>query len=204
MKLTKRLLGGLMAAVMTISSFAAVTQAASNTDGAYNVGNGILISSTDMSADGIITLASKNVQYDTGSSKKGTAVFTDDGDVKTQRVIDIFGASYAYDGVIDYVGSGKDKNTLVVPVNITAEGNYFVFVLARAAGQINMWTDNASATIKAGTTGAKQPMFAVTGTNGVAYAVDCGTLSAGKHTFTLDGAAGAWGAPWLSPDGARP
>ena len=192
MKLTKRLLGGLMAAVMTISSFAAVTQAASNTDGAYNVGNGILISSTDMSADGIITLASKNVQYDTGSSKKGTAVFTDDGDVKTQRVIDIFGASYAYDGVIDYVGSGKDKNTLVVPVNITAEGNYFVFVLARAAGQINMWTDNASATIKAGTTGAKQPMFAVTGTNGVAYAVDCGTLSAGKHTFTLDGAAGAW------------
>lgn len=70
----KRTISAILAAAMTASVFAASVQAAPNSGGAYTVGSGILISSTDISTDGLITLTSKNVQYDSADKKKGGSV----------------------------------------------------------------------------------------------------------------------------------
>lgn len=190
MKIIKRFVCAALAAAMTAASLPVF--AASNGDGAYNVENGILISSTDMSTDGVVELKNKDVQYDSADSKKGTTVFTDNGEKSTKAVIDIFGGSYAYEGVIDYAGSGKDKRGLTIPINITTETNYYAYVLATSAKVASMWTDNSSATTAAGTVGAKSVGFSVAGSKASVYAFDCGILTTGKHTLTFDGPKSDW------------
>ena len=57
-----------------------------------------------------------------------------------------------------------------------------------------MWVDTPNASIANSASEAATPAFTVEGLDesGYVYAIDCGTLTAGSHTLTFDGAAGNW------------
>jgi len=166
----------------------------------YDVGEGIIITSTNISVDKAVVLTKNNVQYDTGSKKKGTIAFDSFSDnIYEQVMAKVFGEKHTYEGVIDYVGSGQSKNTLTIPINISDEKNYYVYVLA-SSKDIFMWIDNPTATTAGDTVGSITPSGRGTMKNtqtdkdkiSVAYVIDCGKLTPGKHTITFDGAKGAW------------
>ncbi len=202
MSKVKSFISILLTLAMLISSMGTVTFAAYNSGvGAYDIGDGAIISSTDLYNDGLVTNNSKNVQYDTGAKKKGNISFDAFSDnVYEKAMSKVFGEKYTYEGVIDYVGSGKDKNTLTLNINVSNEKNYYAYVCVGELNNVFMWVDNPTATIKAGTSGSKSPVASVAGgknpnnenkETGV-YIIDCGVLTTGKHTLTFDGAAGAW------------
>ena len=164
-------------------------------DAIYDIGGGTVITSTQMYEDGFIESGSKNVQYDAGSDKQGVITFeTDSEDIRTAAVTAIFGTEHKYEGVIDYAGTGKGKNAFTLPINITTEDNYYAYVLTPRTRDIYMWVDTPNASIANSASEAATPAFTVEGLDesGYVYAIDCGTLTAGSHTLTFDGAAGNW------------
>ena len=162
----------------------------------YDVGDGVIVTSTDISNDGAVTLTKNNVQYDTGSKKKGKLTFDSFSDnIYEQVMAKVFGETHTYDGVIDYIGSGKDKNTFTIPINISEEKNYYAYVLA-ASKDMFMWVDNPQATSAGSVTPSGRGTMKNTQTDkdkiSVAYVIDCGNLTTGKHTLTFDGKTGDW------------
>lgn len=126
----------------------------------YDVGEGVMISSTQMFNDRLVSNSGSNIKYDTGSSKTGTIVFDgDSSDKQLESVINIFGNQYKYDGVIDYAGCGKGKDTLKLTIKISSEKNYYAYVLVPGEKDIFMWIDDTGASTAAGSKNYKTPSF---------------------------------------------
>ena len=193
MKKLQRLLALISAFSIVLSILVVSAEINYDKNNGYGVGEGVVISSTQMFNDGLVSNSGSNVKYDTGSSKTGTITFDgDSSDKRVESVTKIFGKQYKYDGVIDYAGSGKGKDTLKLTINILTEKNYYAYVMVPAAKDIFMWVDDTTASTAGGSKGYKTSAFAVEGVGGYVYAIDCGVLSSGVHTLTFDGAAGAW------------
>ncbi len=188
----KRVLSLCLAAGMTATS-GLPTALADNQSVIYNTGT--VISAEKMYNDGLIQKGTKNVQYDESSSKKGTfKVNENNQDNQTKAVSDIFGFEYSYNGVVDYAGSGKGKNTVQIPINVLSDDTYFAYVLSPSAKNISMWVDDENASTANGTSDAKSPSFTVEGADksGYVYAFDCGSLTAGSHLLVFDGSSSDW------------
>lgn len=176
----KKIISTLSAAAIAVSVCAPMAYAEYDADGGYyNIGSGFMVTAAQLYENGFEQIGS-NPRYDTRDDKKGTITFSAE-DERSETVADIFGETLTYEGVIDYVG--RTGAPLTFTVNAEEEGNYFTFILATSSNTVNLGVDGGAYV---------NPTFAVEGDGGVAYAVDCGVLTAGEHTITIDGTSSTW------------
>lgn len=84
MKKLQRLLALISAFSIVLSILVVSAEINYDKNNGYGVGEGVVISSTQMFNDGLVSNSGSNVKYDTGSSKTGTITF--DGDSSDKRV----------------------------------------------------------------------------------------------------------------------